>query len=94
MPVRIQAVQTSRFHERKQRTNKTVDTFAQDLRKLFCKAYPASTRGNDEMEQMGQTVLSSQFAAGLLPELNAKVASVKGDLEKKLTKARFEEAKL
>ena len=43
---------------------------------------------------MGQTVLANQFAAGLLPELKAKVAGSEGDLEKLLTKARFEEAKL
>ena len=46
------------------------------------------------MEQMGQTVLSSQFVAGLLPDIKSKVAGVEGDLKKLLTKARFEEAKL
>ena len=43
---------------------------------------------------MGQSVLSSQFVAGLIPELKTKVAGVEGDLGKLLTKARFEEAKL
>lgn len=43
---------------------------------------------------MEQTVLSSQFVAGLLPDIKSKVAGVEGDLEKLLTKARFEEAKL
>ena len=43
---------------------------------------------------MGQFVLSSQFAANLVPELKSKVAGVEGDLEKLLTKAHFEEAKL
>ena len=72
-PVRIQAVQTSKFHERKQKTAESVDSFAQDLRKLFYKAYPATTRGSKEMEEMGQSVLSSQFVAGLLPELKSKI---------------------
>ena len=43
---------------------------------------------------MGQSVLANQFAAGLLLELKVKVAGNEGNLEKLLTKARFEEAKL
>ena len=43
---------------------------------------------------MGKAVLASQFAAGLLPEIKAKVAGNEGDLEALLTKARFEEAKI
>ena len=93
-PVRIQAVQTSKFHERKQQSGETVDTFAQDLKKLFHKAYPSSTRGSKEVEEMGQSVLSSQFVAGLVPELKTTVAGLEGGLEKLLTKARFEEAKI
>lgn len=93
-PVHIQAVQTSRFHERRQKSGETVDDYAQELRKLFRKAYPTTARGSQETEQMGQTVLSSQFVAGLLPDIKSKVAGVEGDLEKLLTKARFEEAKL
>ena len=34
-PVRIQSVQSGRFHERKQLATETVDVYAQDLRKLF-----------------------------------------------------------
>ena len=34
-PVRIQSMQSSIFHERKQCTNENVDDYAQDLRKLF-----------------------------------------------------------
>ena len=41
-PVRIQAVRTSRFHKQKQQPGETVDCFAQELRKLFYKAYPAT----------------------------------------------------
>ena len=58
----------------------------------FRRAYPATARGSEEMEQMGQTVLCSQFV--LLPEIKSKVAGVEGDLERLLTKARFEEAKI
>ena len=43
---------------------------------------------------MGKAVLASQFAAGLLPEIKAKVAGSEGDLDALLSKARFEEAKL
>ena len=93
-PVHIQAVQTSRFHERKQKTGETVDDYAQDLQKLFRKAYPTTSRGSHETEQMGQTVLSSQFVAGLLPDIKSKVAGVEGELEKLPTKARFEKQNL
>ena len=34
IPVRIQVVQSSRFHERKQSPTESVDSYAQDLRKL------------------------------------------------------------
>jgi len=43
---------------------------------------------------MGKAVLASQFAAGLLPEIKAKVAGSKGDVDTLLAMARFEEAKL
>jgi hypothetical protein len=90
----IQAVQTSLFHDRKQVDGETVDTFAQDLRRLFHKAYPSSRRGGQEAEQIAQTVLTSQFVAGLRPNIKAKIAGTDGTLEELLTKARFEEAKL
>ena len=93
-PVRIQAVQTSQFHDRRQRVGESVDNFAQDLRRLFQKAYPTTARGSQEAEEMGQSVLANQFVAGLLSELEVKVAGTEGNLEKLLTKARFEEAKL
>jgi len=35
VPVQIQAVQSSLFHERKQRPRESVDDYAQDLRRLF-----------------------------------------------------------
>ena len=76
----------SHFHERRQKAGESVDSFAQDLRGLYHKAYPSTSRGSKETEEMGQTVLANQFAAGLLPELKAKVAGSEGDLEKLLQK--------
>ena len=53
-PVRLQAVQNSQFHERKQKPKEPVDDYAQDLRRLFHK------RGSRETEEMGQSVMSNQ----------------------------------
>ena len=92
-PVRIQAVQSSRFHERKQSSTENVDNYAQDLRKLYQKAYPSARQGSKECEAMGRSVLAYQFTAGLLPHLKAKIAGQEGTFEELLTKARFEEAK-
>ena len=93
-PVRIQSVQTTLFHDRKQRGNKFVDKYAQDLKSLFHKAYPQSQQGNEVAASMGKSVLASQFVAGLIPVLKPKVAGTEGGFEELLVKARFEEAKL
>ena len=93
-PVRIQAVQSSQFHERKQGHKETVDNYAQDLRRLFYRAYPRAQQGSGETEDMGRSVLAYQFVSGLLPEIKRKVAGNDGDFEQLLTRARFEEAKL
>lgn len=93
-PVRIQAVQTSHFHDRKHGERESVDSYAQALRGLFQKAYPTGQRGSPEAESMGKAVLASQFVAGLVPGIKAKVAGSEGDIEALLAKARFEEAKL
>lgn len=90
-PVRIQSVQTSLFHDRKQRPNELV---AQDLKTLFYKAYPEAQQNSDKVESMGRMVLTSQFVAGLLPELKTEVASSEGGFEQLLVKASFEEAKM
>ena len=58
-PVRIQAVQCSLFHERKQSGKESVDDFSQDLRKLFAHAYPKVEQGSREAEAMGKSVLLS-----------------------------------
>ena len=86
-PVQIQAVQSSLFHEWKQGEE-------QALKVLFHKAYPNTQRGSPEAESMGKAVLASQFSAGLIPEIKAKVAGNEGDLDALLARARFEEAKL
>ena len=93
-PVRIQSVQTTLFHDRKQRGNESVDKYAQDLKSLFHKAYPQSQQGNEVAASMGKSVLASQFVAGLIPVLKPKVAGAEGGFEELLDKARFEEAKL
>ena len=93
-PVRLQAVQSSLFHERKQGINESVDTFAQELKRLFYKAYPNTLQGTSEAETMGKSVLASQFVAGLRHEIKIKLAGTDGTIDQLLTKARFEEAKI
>ena len=93
-PVRIQSVQTSLFHDRKQGDHESIDSYAQDLKSRFYKAYPQSQQGNEAAESMGRSVLASQFVAGLIPALKPKVAGTEGGFEELLIKARFEEAKL
>ena len=92
-PVRIQSVQTSLFHERKQGDHETVDSYAQDLKSKFHKAYPQATHG-EAAESMGKSILASQFIAGLVPSLKSKVAGGDGGFDEALVKARFEEAKV
>ena len=87
-------VQTSLFHDRKQREKESVDSYAQDLRVLFYKAYPRADQGSPEAESMGKAVQASQFAAGLLQQIKSKVAGGEGDFDTLLAKARFEEAKI
>ena len=85
-PVTIQAVQTSLFHE-------SVDAYAQDLRQLFLKAYLSAQQGSREAEEIGNSVHSSQFVAGLGPVLKNKIAGLEGDIDSLLIRARFKEAK-
>ena len=92
-PVKLAAVQSQLFHDRQQGPKESVDEFAQDLRKLFAKAYAGVSRGGPEAEKMGQSVLANQFIGGLHSDLKAKVVGVEGSLEQLLLKARFEEAK-
>ena len=92
-PVTIQAVQTSLSHERKQKPREMVDVYAQNLRQLFLKAYPSAHQGSRESEEMGKSVLSSQFVSGLRPDLNSKIAGMEGDMDSLLIKARFDRPK-
>ncbi len=71
-----------------------MDSYAQALRTLFHKTYPNAHRGSPEAESVGKAVLASQFSAGLIPEIKAKVAGNEGDFDTLLVKVRFEEAKL
>ena len=53
-PVTIRSVQTSQFHERKQGTSGSVDSFAQELRRLFWKAHP---EGAKKLKRWGKLYL-------------------------------------
>ena len=93
IPVRIQAVQSSRFHERRQEAKETVDSYAQELRKLFYQAY-SSASGTEGADRMGQSVLSYQFIAGLVSDLKRKLVGREGTFEQLPEVARFEEARI
>ena len=71
-----------------------MDSYAQELRTLFYRAYPQAQQGTQETEQMARTMLANQFAVGLRQEIKIKVAGVEGNFEQLLAKAKFEEAKL
>ena len=86
-PVRLQAVQSSLFHDRKQKSNENVDAYAQELRTLFYRAYPQAQQGTQETEQMARTMLANQFAVGLRQDIKVKVARVEGTFKQLLTKA-------
>ena len=77
-PVRIQSVQSSKFHGRKQLVTETVDQYAQDLKKLFLRAYPPRQCEAPGAEIMAQSVIAYQFVDGLLPEIKVKLAGCKG----------------
>ena len=90
-PVHIPSVQSS--HDRKQGQGETVDSYAQELRSLFRKAYPPAQMGSEKAEAMGHTVLANQFVSGLCPELKSKLAGQEGSFDELLARAHFEEAK-
>ena len=92
-PVQLTAVQTQLFHDRRQGPQETVDDFAQDLRRQYSRAYARFTRGTPEAERVGQTVLASQFVAGLRPSLQAKVVGMESGMDQLVLRVRFEEAK-
>lgn len=92
-PVQLTAVQSQLFLDRHQGPMESVDTYAQELRKLFARAYTSASRGGTEAEATGRAVLANQFITGLRPELKIKVMGTEGNLDQLLVKARFEEAK-
>ena len=80
--------------DNKNQENQSVDEYAQDLRKLYQKAYSQVQKGSTTTQMMGKSLLAYQFVSGLLPELKVKVAGTEGDFEHQLLKAQFEEAKI
>ena len=86
-PVHIQSVQSSLFHKRRQRNKETVDNYAQDLKRLFLRAYLHATQVTREAEEMGCSVLTYQFTAGLVPEIKRKIAGCTGTFEEVLVRA-------
>jgi len=56
-PVRLQAVQSSLFHDHRQKPNETVDVYAQELCTLFYHAYPQAQQGAKETEEMARTTV-------------------------------------
>ena len=91
-PVHLQAIQSGLFHECHQKTGEPVE-YAQELRKLFARAYPNGVRGGPETKSIGQLVLANQFVSGLRADLKVKVIGSEGTMEQLLARARFEEAK-
>ena len=88
-PVCLQAVQSSLFHDHRQKPNETVNVYAQELRTLFYRAYPQAQQGAKETTEMAHTVLANQFAAELKQEIKVKVAGVEGSFEKLLSIAKL-----
>ena len=88
-PVRLQVLHSNQFHQRKQEENDTVDQYAQELRKLFYRAYPRVNHATKEAEGFGRSVLAYQFVNGLKWNLQNPmyVAGVEGDIEQLLLKA-------
>ena len=60
----------------------------------FFISYPSVQQGTREAEAVGQTILTNQFVAGLLPEIKSTIVGSEGNFNQLLSKARFEEAKL
>jgi len=79
--VRIQAVQTSLFHERRQGERETVDSYTHGILGLFHKAYPSGLQGSAEKESMGRTLLASQFVSDLRPEIKAQITGTEGSMD-------------
>ena len=64
-PVQLPPMQAGLFHQWRQKEGET----AQDLCKLFYRAYPQAKSGSTKANEMGETVLTSQFVVGLRPDI-------------------------
>ena len=71
-----------------------MDGYAQELKRLFYKAYLKTLQAGQATKEMGQSVLSSLFVTGLQRDIKVKLAGQEGSIDQLLVKARFEEAKL
>ncbi len=60
--------------------------------RLFYLAYLRAQQGTQETEEMGRSVLASQFVSGLRREIRVKLAGMEGSWDQLLVKAQFEEA--
>ena len=78
------AVQSSLFHDRKQKPGELVDHFAQELCVLFYKAYPYAQQRTLETDRLGQSVLVNQFVAGLLGDIKTKVVGIESSFNQLL----------
>ena len=66
-PVQLTAVQTQLFHDQRQNPQELVNDFAEDLKRLYTRAYAERFRTSVEAERMREMILANQFIAGLLP---------------------------
>ena len=86
----MRSVQGSLFHRRTQKPQESVDEYLQELKILFKRAYLKLAKDQDEE---GESVLTLRFVAGLRGELQERMTTAEGTLDKVLAKARFEEAR-
>ena len=88
-------VQSSLFHDCKQKPGESVDHYAQELRLLLYKAYPHAQQGTLEAEKLGQLVLVNQFVTAWTPWRHKnKNDGIEGNFDHLLVSAMFKEAKL
>ena len=80
-------MQSSKFHERRQLISECVDDYAQELRKLFYRAYSTAQDAGNGAEAMGRSVLAYQFVAGLRDKLKAKLVGQSGSFEELLRRS-------
>ena len=88
--VQLPVVQSTLFHERKQKSKEDVDTYAQDIRNLFQKA---KTREQGDGGD-GKVSPLTPVCRRLPPDLKVKIAGGVGTFDELLAKARLEEANI